>query len=160
MLRKKAPREVAAQVFVPYGRVSAGTEDPYYPYGQCATYEPSQTPYTVRKCAMQQIVVTVEDVERVDIATHSLDTGEELDPLSFKLSRPADIRIINADPAAIRAVLSGKVFTETNRRSADIDFENHFNILRGTNSLHLPVPHHIPSDRFMLRPCYTTLVED
>jgi hypothetical protein len=158
MLAKHPPREVAAQVFVPRGKVSGGTEDYHYPNGQCTSYKPTQTANTVKKCAMQQIVVTVDDVTQLDIAMHSLDTGEELDPLSFKIERNADIRIINADPEAIRTVLTGISIIREQRQGADIDFENHYKLLRGSSGLHLPVPHPNPGDRFMLRPCYTTLV--
>lgn len=169
MLQKQAPvaGELAAQVFVPRGHVRGGTDYPDKPtyespriYGIPTTYKPKRTAYEVKKCALSQVVVEVK-VTTVGIALYSLDTGERLDGLSFLLQDETEIRIGNADPADIRAALEG---TRADARrdltadTEDLDFEIHYKILDGPDDGGgLPIPFLPPP--FMLRPCYTVLVD-
>jgi hypothetical protein len=160
MLRRRPPREVAAQVFVPYGLVSG--DGPYYS-GVPVEYLPPRTEEPVRKCALQQVVVTVE-VERFEIAMYSLETGEQLDGLSFTLTEEnSEILIGNADAQDIRDTVNNPPKARDTHTEpfaagkADLDFELYYNILDGfDDGGPLPIPYY-PTP-FGLRPCYTTLV--
>jgi hypothetical protein len=166
VIRKEAPvaPEVAAQVFIPKGVVSG---DSPYPDGVDLRYKPRRTTYKVTKHALQQVVVTVDDVDTFDIQMYSLNTGKELDGLSFELKADLDILIGNADPDDIRAVLDGKFPEPQKRPNPDapfdyvkpvLDFELYYNLLGGFDDEGpLPIPYYDP--RFELRPCYTSLVD-
>ena len=170
MLEKQSPvaQELAAQVFLPRGHVRGGTDDEpkvEVKYGIPTIYKPKRTTNEVKKCALSQVVVEVT-VTTLGIAVYSLDTGERLDGLSFLLQGETEIRIGNADPADIRAALANMtakphvivVNEQGQREIPDLDFEIHYKILDGPDDGGgLPIPF-IP-DRFMLRPCYTVLVD-
>jgi len=96
-LEPRPTADVAAQVFVPFGEVS-GSGDETKRFGADVHFIPSRGPKLLRKSIVPHVVVTVM-TERVKISSYSLDTGEELDPLEFVLTEPAEIRISNGDPS-------------------------------------------------------------
>jgi hypothetical protein len=158
-LRRKPPHYVAAQVFVPKGCVSS---DGPYDTGVPVEYLPPRTDNAVRKCAQPHVIVTVE-AEKLDIAMYSLDTGERLDGLSFKVtSQCSEILIGNGDPKHIRKMVENPdsqqhIVGPFADELFDRDFELHYNILGGfDDGGPLPIPHY--PRRFGLRPCYTSLV--
>lgn len=115
------PKEfVAAQIFVPRGHVSgggAGTK------GNGVNVEFTPLPAgrrAVSKDIVPNVVVTVE-AERVEITTTSLDTGEKLDPIVFKLEEDGDIWISNGDPSDVTINLErlSQRINDRERREAD-----------------------------------------
>lgn len=90
--------DVAAQIFVPKGKVSAGGDRQK---GQGVDVHFTPLPKgrkELTKTIVPHVVVTVE-TELVTVFTYSLDTGEQLDPLVFRLTEDAVIRISNGDPS-------------------------------------------------------------
>lgn len=154
-----APLAVASQVFVPKGHVRGGSGGK----GTArVTYLPKRTTEPVQKLAAQQIVVEVE-AETIAIAATSLDTGERLDTIVFTLTPgpdPAEILIGNADPAEIHNMVHRTGLAASASDAANLDFELFYDIVEGEDGGGLPIPIVDTTQEFLVRPCYTAMVED
>lgn len=164
--------EVAAQVFIPSGSVGGGGTG-IKRCGVPVTYLPPRTPEPVEATIVPHVAVTV-DVDRIDIALFSLDTGEALDPISFiNIPHGAEIRIANADPREIRTVIDEVIKAGASppesvpcydpRKASreddlpDVDFELLYQVLAGgDDGGGLPIPW-VPF-RVGNRNCFTGLV--
>jgi hypothetical protein len=172
----RVSRRVAAQAFVPYGDVSAGSEYERRPatsaYNLCAEFWPPKNG-TVKKRILPQVIVTVEARE-LELRMSSLDTGKQLDPVKFQLSnRTEDIWIVNGDVDNFRYVideLTRPAGAPAQPSSPEpeiipnapigttpaVDFELIYTVLGGFDYGGLPIPYVFPLGQ---RPCYTSLVE-
>jgi hypothetical protein len=146
---------VAAQVFVPRGKVNSGSaHKPVW-----ATFDPPKEK-TVTKYIVSQVIVTVEASSKLELSMCSLDTGEKLDSIRFSLnSEKATIWIANGDlrnfPYAIDHLLN-QASTEPSKENVAVDFELIYSVLGGHDSGGLPIP---CGERLGQRPCYTSLVD-
>jgi hypothetical protein len=135
--------EVAAQVFVPEGTLRAGAEDKRK-YGLRVTYHPPVKgggPHVV--VAVPQARITVEVDDRLDIQSWSLDTGEELDALSFTIDRDGEVWIGNLDAADIRVIINRladpfKGYEGAKPLSCDVDFARVYELTEGAGDVVLP----------------------
>lgn len=144
---------VACQLLVPSGWVGSHGEFKKEEPAE-AIFLPPRTLEPVQKKLLPQVVVSVR-TDRVDFRMYSLDTGEELDSLSFLVedtSQPSVIRIANGDPKNIRYVIEHLVNPATATEPTgtkpisdvgfgDIDFEAGYSVLDGhDDGGNLPIP--------------------
>lgn len=165
MLRKQPPvaEIVASQVFVPSGYVgSRGEFNKETP--QRSTFLPPKTSKPHEMDLLPHVVVKVH-TDQVNFAMYSLDTGEQLDSIAFRVTdpqKPNVIRIANGDPINIRYVIDGlmgshdeptglkptadQVLKQGKNKEpskGDIDFENGYDILAGyddDDGKEVPIP--------------------
>lgn len=170
MKSQRPSARVAGQVFVPSGTISTDTDNPKKRAE--VVFQPKKTKNECRKVIVPQLVVTNE-VNRVEIAMQSLDTGDDLDPISFDIATDSEITIGNADPADVRAVLhhlpvsppeGSSLYDNDESRTPsrgwfDADFELYYTILAGKDSKEMPVPVNTQKLMLGIRNCYTLLVE-
>jgi hypothetical protein len=105
--------DVAAQIFVPFGELSGGAHDDRK-FGHPVVYRSARGKSDV-SVVVPQVRLTVEVAREITIHTWSLDTGEKLDPLSFEVTRDAELWITNIEPNDVQAIIkdldiSGKAY--------------------------------------------------
>jgi hypothetical protein len=163
-LSVRPPSNVAAQIFIPNGEVSGGTDYNQKKNAVEAKFLPPRTGDANPKTIVPNAVVTIRDVTTVSIRMSSLDSGETLDPIVFTLEQNEDIRIANGDPENIGYVLellsSGSEIDVGRKKPVhgddviDIDFEGVYDLLAGPDDGEaMPVPFY-DRIRFGMTNCY------
>ncbi|MEA2414871.1 MAG: hypothetical protein QOI58_1528 [Thermoanaerobaculia bacterium] len=169
-LDEKTIPEVAGQVFVPGGRISSS-------FGVkprvTARFEPNAG--AAPQDLAPELMVTVDGVTGVTIESLSLDTGDQLDAISFDVPTDNVIRFGSEDIGDIFRMLAGmpRVFAAPARESdadapsfhdePDCDFELYYSVLDGGSERDdLPIPiRQVPGAGSPIGAdgnCYVTLV--
>jgi hypothetical protein len=100
LLDPKPNALAAAQIFVPRGHVCGGGVGPKG-NGLDVVFQPLKPKSRKKKKNIVPCVVVIVEAEIVEIQMKSLDTGEKLDPLRFRLTKDEDIWISNGDPSDV-----------------------------------------------------------
>lgn len=174
-LNTHPPSNVAAQIFIPNGEVSGGTDYNQKKDAVDAKFLPPRTGDAEPKTIVPNAVVTIREVTTVSIQMSSLDSGQTLDPIVFTLEQDEDIRIGNGDPENIGYVLEllssgGEIAVERQKPVhrhkddgvtdvIDIDFEGVYDLLAGPDDGEaMPVPFY-DQVRYGMTNCYGSSVK-
>ncbi|HXH41462.1 MAG TPA: hypothetical protein VNN08_22735 [Thermoanaerobaculia bacterium] len=154
---RNAPTRVHGQVFIPFGHVSSDTGTHKRKKVQFKPPRPIGSNPTDARDIVSQAVITFP-AEEITISSQSLDTGEDLDEITFAITNDATFYIVNADPQDMfKYPLNEEIHVP--EMGSDADFELYYTLLAPGVSSDLPIPVEHRLNHFLVKDCYVAMTD-